>query len=95
MPERRIHRSPLVARGPFVLGNTGVHVAHCATPEIARFLTISANYFDRLTAAARVCKGEYEQLPNPQDYPGYWALIELIDEYETALRGNSRNHQGG
>lgn len=94
MPERRTHRAPLTNRGPFLLGNAGVHVAHCATPDVAHFLAISANYFDRLTKAARVCKGEYEQLPNPQDYPGYWALLELIDEYEAALRGNHTTNGG-
>lgn len=87
MPERRKHRSPLTTQGPFLLGNTGVHVAHCATPEVARFLKVTANAFDALTEALDLCRGELELDDSFLTHPGYVRLKVLREQVERELRG--------
>lgn len=87
MLERR-HRTPWKADGPVIAAESGVIIAICFSPALAKFICTAANFFDRLTKAVRVCRGEYDQLINPNTRPGYKALIELIDEYEKALRGH-------
>jgi hypothetical protein len=94
-PNRRQHRTPFTATAYGRINDAdGTQIALCMTPELARWLVVAANYFDRLSAAVRVCKGEHENMNGEiQMTPAYKALVQLIDEYEQDLRGP--NHTGG
>lgn len=83
----RKNRTPFTADLSWLSDNNGECIAYCSTPQLAHFLMVTANYFDQLSQAARVCLGEYENLDNPENYPGYVELKRLVDEYERALRG--------
>lgn len=63
----------------------GKLVAHCATDHIASFLTVTANYFDRFSAALKVCKAE-RQSEGRELSPAQQDLDKLLDEYEAELR---------
>lgn len=88
-PERRQNRTPFSSTEQgWICDKDGTQIALCNTQHLAAFFCTTANFFDPLTRAARVCLGEYEQLSNPEAYPGYIALKKLVDDYESALRGN-------
>lgn len=86
MDERRQHRSPYVAEGLFLRTREGRPVAACETPQLAKFLAITANYFDRFSSALKVCKAERES-ENRELSPAQQDLDKLLNEYEADLRG--------
>jgi hypothetical protein len=89
--ERRQHRTPFKSEAQRILDASGKYVAICETHELARWLCTTANFFDRLSAAVRVCKGEHEnQNGEIQMTPAYQELVRLVNEYEEALRGNHK-----
>lgn len=88
--DKRQHRTPFVARGIFIDDAAGNHVAVCATPGLARFICVACNFFDRLTRALKLCRGEFDGLPAPTNRPAYVELMQLhkeIEPYEKELRG--------
>jgi hypothetical protein len=87
--ERRQHRTPFIAKAARLFDANGKFVALCETAELAHFLAVSASYFDRLSAAVRVCKGEHENDAEIQMTPAYRELVKLVDDYENALRGTN------
>lgn len=90
-PNRRQHRTPFTATAYGRINDAdGTQIALCMTPELARWFVVAANYFDRLTDAVKVCKGEHEnQNGEIQMTPAYQELVRLVNEYEEALRGNT------
>jgi hypothetical protein len=93
-PNRRQHRTPFTATAYGRINDAdGTQIALCMTPELARWFVVASNYFDRLSAAVRVCKGEHENDAEIKLTPAYRELVNLVSEYEEALRGNTNNHE--
>jgi hypothetical protein len=88
-PDRRKHRAPFVADGPTIRTANGLPVGTMITSQIASFAATSMSFFDRLSAAVRVCKGEHENDADIQMTPAYRELVKLVDDYENALRGTN------
>ena len=89
-PNRRQHRTPFTATAYGRINDAdGTQIALCMTPELARWFVVASNYFDRLSAAVRVCKGEHENVSGAIELtPAYRELVNLVNEYENALRGH-------
>lgn len=89
-PNQRQHRTPFRAEGQYILDAHGYVIAKCATERLSRFICIACNYFDRLTKALKLCRGEYDNLDTPENRPAYIELMQLHNEihpYERELRG--------
>jgi hypothetical protein len=77
--DRLLDRWDITAEG-------GRLIALTYTRADARFLTIALNYFDRLYAVLKHCKGEFELHSLPVQRPAYDDLVRLQEDIEADLQ---------
>lgn len=85
--EKRLHRTPFQTENSWLNDRTGQRVAICETPQLARFLAVTANSFDDLTEALRLCRGEIHLEEAFRNSPAIQRILEIADRVEKDLRG--------
>lgn len=86
MEERRQHRSPFRTLGAVIVDVNSKHCGVMDSPELAHFFVTTANFADELTAALRLCRGEFESR-NSAAGPSYQQFMDILTRWEAALRG--------